>query len=144
MNPIQELDLSGNPKLTDITWYSSFSGWRSFISPAPLEVINIGDAPITEGRVVILSLSSAAPYYAASTSLTLSGNSVKILDMSSLPSTDKVEWVDVTGCPNIQSISVMSYYSLKTLYVTAEQKSAIDAGRIVVSDTYKQLKIEVR
>lgn len=143
-NPIRELDLSGNLNLTTIAYKNFMNAWRSYVTNAPLEVLKIGDAPITDGRVVILSLCSAAPYYAASTSLTLSGNSVKILDMSSLPSSDKVEWVDVTGCPNIESISVMSYYSLKTLYVTAEQKSAIDAGSIVVSDTYKQLKIEVR
>ncbi len=143
MNPIQELDLSGNPKLTDITWYSSFSGWRSFISPAPLEVINIGDAPITEGRVIFEGL-YCSPTYSAS--LTISGSTVKIIEFSaSASSYDRAEWLDITGCPNIQSITLDSYY-IKTLYVTAEQKSAIDGGSIVITDRnyYQNLKIEVR
>lgn len=142
-NPIQELDLSGNPKLTDITWYSSFSGWRSFISPAPLEVINIGDAPITEGRVIFEGL-YCSPTYSAS--LTISGSTVKIIEFSaSTSSYDRAEWLDITGCPNIQSITLDSYY-IKTLYVTAEQKSAIDGGSIVITDRnyYQNLKIEVR
>ena len=142
-NPIQELDLSGNPKLTDITWYSSFSGWRSFISPAPLEVINIGDAPITEGRVIFEGL-YCSPTYSAS--LTISGSTVKIIEFSaSASSYDRAEWLDITGCPNIQSITLDSYY-IKTLYVTAEQKSAIDGGSIVITDRnyYQNLKIEVR
>lgn len=143
MNPIKELDLSGNPSLTDINWYSSFSGWRSYITPAPLEVINIGDAPITDGRLVFEGL-YCTPDYAAS--LTVSGSSVKIIEFSSKYSSyDKAEWLDVTGCPNIQSITLNSYY-VKTLYVTAEQKSAIDGGRITITDQnyYQSLKVEVR
>lgn len=143
MNPIKELDLSGNPNLTDINWYSSSSGWHSYITPAPLEVINIGDAPITDGRLVFEGL-YCTPVYAAS--LTVSGASVKIIEFSSKYSSyDKAEWLDVTGCPNIQSITLNSYY-IKTLYVTAEQKSAIDGGRITITDQnyYQNLKVEVR
>lgn len=63
-----------------------------------------------------------------------------------LDSYDRVQWLDITGCPAIQSVSLNSYY-LKTLYVTAEQKSAIDAKRITITDSnypVSQLKIEVR
>ncbi len=144
-NLIRELDLSGNTKLTTIAWESMISGWRSYLSGAPLEVLKLGDAPITEGRVVLSKLYCSSPYEAAE-SLTVSGNTVKIIEVT-LDSYDRIQWLDITGCPAIQSVSLNSGYTLKTLYVTAEQKSAIDAKRITITDSnypVSQLKIEVR
>ena len=143
-NLIRELDLSGNTKLTTIAWKSMVSGWRSYLNRSPLEVLKLGDAPITEGRVVLSQLYCSSPYEAAE-SLTVSGNTVKIIEVT-LDSYDRVQWLDITGCPAIQSVSLNSYY-LKTLYVTAEQKNAIDAKRITITDSNyptSQLKIEVR
>lgn len=143
-NPIRELDLSGNAKLTTIGWQSVMSGWRSYLTPAPLEVLKLGDVPIEEGRVVFSSLYCSSPYE-TSESLTVSGTAVRIIEIS-LGSYDKVQWLDITGCPVIQRVTLNSYY-LKTLYVTAEQKSAIDAQRIVIDDQNyptSQLEIKVR
>ena len=143
-NPIRELDLSGNAKLTTIGWQSVLGGWRSYLTPAPLEVLKLGDAPVEEGRVVLSSLYCSSPYE-TSESLTVSGAAVRIIEIT-LGSYDKVQWLDITGCPAIQSVTLNSYY-LKTLYVTAGQKSAIDAQRIVINDQNyptSQLEIKVR
>lgn len=143
-NPIRELDLSGNAKLTTIGWQSVLGGWRSYLTPAPLEVLKLGDAPVEEGRVVLSSLYCSSPYE-TSESLTVSGTAVRIIEIT-LGSYDKVQWLDITGCPAIQSVTLNSYY-LKTLYVTAGQKSAIDAQRIVINDQNyptSQLEIKVR
>lgn len=95
-------------------------------------------------RVVLSSLYCSSPYE-TSESLTVSGTAVRIIEIT-LGSYDKVQWLDITGCPAIQSVTLNSYY-LKTLYVTAGQKSAIDAQRIVINDQNyptSQLEIKVR
>lgn len=64
--------------------------------------------------------------------MTVSGTKVLTVDVSLTPS-DQVKWLDVTGCPNVSRVVLNSYY-LKTLYVTQEQKAAIDARRLVIAD----------
>lgn len=131
-NPIRELDLSGNPRLTTIDWKSVMGGYRSYLTPAPLEVLKFGDAPIADGRVFLSNLYCSSPTVYAQ-SLTVSGNSVKTIELS-LSYYDQVKELDMSGCPNIRNVTLNSYY-VKTLYVSRQQKDAIDAKEITVTDS---------
>lgn len=131
-NSVKVLDLSGNPNFKKLYYTSSFSGKRSYLDMNPIEQLILGDAPIENGYVFLANLYNFnAGLY--SQSVTVSGTKVLTVDIS-LTSYDQVKWLDVTGCPNITTIVLHSYY-LKTLYVTQEQKEAIDGGSITIQDS---------
>ena len=131
-NSVKVLDLSGNPNFKKLYYTSSFSGKRSYLDKNPIEQLILGDAPIENGYVFLANLYNFnAGLY--SQSVTVSGTKVLTVDIS-LTSYDQVKWLDVTGCPNITNIVLHSYY-LKTLYVTQEQKEAIDGGSITIQDS---------
>lgn len=131
-NSVKVLDLSGNPNFKKLYYTSSFSGKRSYLDMNPIEQLILGDAPIENGYVFLANLYNFnAGLY--SQSVTVSGTKVLTVDIS-LTSYDQVKWLDVTGCPNITTIMLHSYY-LKTLYVTQEQKEAIDGGSITIQDS---------
>lgn len=131
-NSVKVLDLSGNPNFKKLYYTSSFSGKRSYLDMNPIEQLILGDAPIENGYVFLANLYNFnAGLY--SQSVTVSGTKVLTVDIS-LTSFDQVKWLDVTGCPNITTIVLHSYY-LKTLYVTQEQKEAIDGGSITIQDS---------
>ena len=131
-NSVKVLDLSGNPNFKKLYYTSSFSGKRSYLDMNPIEQLILGDAPIENGYVFLANLYNFnAGLY--SQSVTVSGTKVLTVDIS-LTSYDQVKWLDVTGCPNITNIVLHSYY-LKTLYVTQEQKEAIDGGSITIQDS---------
>ena len=131
-NSVKVLDLSGNPNFKKLYYTSSFSGKRSYLDTNPIEQLILGDAPIENGYVFLANLYNFnAGLY--SQSVTVSGTKVLTVDIS-LTSFDQVKWLDVTGCPNITTIVLHSYY-LKTLYVTQEQKEAIDGGSITIQDS---------
>lgn len=131
-NSVKVLDLSGNPNFKKLYYTSSFSGKRSYLDKNPIEQLILGDAPIENGYVFLANLYNFnAGLY--SQSVTVSGTKVLTVDIS-LTSYDQVKWLDVTGCPNITTIMLHSYY-LKTLYVTQEQKEAIDGGSITIQDS---------
>lgn len=131
-NSVKVLDLSGNPNFKKLYYTSSFSGKRSYLDTNPIEQLILGDAPIENGYVFLANLYNFnAGLY--SQSVTVSGTKVLTVDIS-LTSYDQVKWLDVTGCPNITTIVLHSYY-LKTLYVTQEQKEAIDGGSITIQDS---------
>ena len=128
-NKVTELDLSGNPSFTTLYYSSTFSGKRSYLERNPIEKLILGDAPIKDGYVYLAYLYNSGIY---AQSVTVSGTKVLTVDVSLTPS-DQVKWLDVTGCPNVSRVVLNSYY-LKTLYVTQEQKAAIDARRLVIAD----------
>lgn len=128
-NKVKELDLSGNPNFTKLYYTSSFSGKRSYLERNPIETLILGDAPIADGYVYLAYLYNSGIY---AQSVTVSGTKVLTVEVSLTPS-DQVKWLDVTGCPNVTRVVLNSYY-LKTLYVTQEQKAAIDAKRLVIAD----------
>lgn len=131
-NSVKVLDLSGNPNFKKLYYTSSFSGKRSYLDMNPIEQLILGDAPIENGYVFLANLYNFnAGLY--SQSVTVSGTKVLTVDIS-LTSYDQVKWLDVTGCPNITTIMLHSYY-LKTLYVTQAQKEAIDGGSITIQDS---------
>lgn len=131
-NSVKVLDLSGNPNFKKLYYTSSSSGKRSYLDKNPIEQLILGDAPIENGYVFLANLYNFnAGLY--SQSVTVSGTKVLTVDIS-LTSYDQVKWLDVTGCPNITTIMLHSYY-LKTLYVTQEQKEAIDGGSITIQDS---------
>lgn len=131
-NSVKVLDLSGNPNFKKLYYTSSSSGKRSYLDKNPIEQLILGDAPIENGYVFLANLYNFnAGLY--SQSVTVSGTKVLTVDIS-LTSFDQVKWLDVTGCPNITTIVLHSYY-LKTLYVTQEQKEAIDGGSITIQDS---------
>ena len=131
-NSVKVLDLSGNPNFKKLYYTSSSFGKCSYLDKNPIEQLILGDAPIENGYVFLANLYNFnAGLY--SQSVTVSGTKVLIVDIS-LTSFDQVKWLDVTGCPNITTIVLNSYY-LKTLYVTQEQKEAIDGGSITIQDS---------
>ena len=131
-NSVKVLDLSGNPNFKKLYYTSSSFGKRSYLDMNPIEQLILGDAPIENGYVFLANLYNFnAGLY--SQSVTVSGTKVLTVDIS-LTSFDQVKWLDVTGCPNITTIVLHSYY-LKTLYVTQEQKEAIDGGSITIQDS---------
>lgn len=134
-NNITELDLSGNPNFMKL-FYTSYGKKKSYLTNNPLEKLILGDAPISDGYVYFDSTFYDPTYKVFSQSLTVSGTNVQTIELDTpfASSYFKVQWLDVTGCPNITTIMLHSYY-LKTLYVTQEQKEAIDGGSITIQDS---------
>lgn len=134
-NSVKVLDLSGNPNFTTLHYKSSFSGNKSYLSINPIEQLILGDAPIKDGYVFLDSkfYNMAGTIHAQS--LTVSGTKVKTIELANPTSSMnfKVQYLDVTGCPNISKVVLHSYY-LKILYVTQAQKNAIDGGAFTIQD----------
>lgn len=142
-NAIRELDLSGNPKFEKL-FYEMFGNKYSYLEPNPIERLVLGDAPVKDGYVYLAKFYDPQ-YTMFAESLSVSGSKVTTVEIAS-SDYDRVKSLDITGCPNIASVMLHSYY-IGTLYVTRDQKEAIDAKRISIIDSNyptSALKIVVR
>lgn len=126
------LDLSDCRKLSRV----SISECGNF------EQISLGDAPVES-----LTIPTGTYDYWSTTSLTVSGSQLKSLDISAniytwyLSSYESLTALDVTGCPALTSLNCLrkgSYGNavsekFKSLYVTADQKAAYEAGSLSIT-----------
>lgn len=89
--------------------------------------------------------------YMNTESFKLSGSGVETIDLSAsnymLTWFDKCTEIDLTGCPKMKTLNVMREYygtsTLETVYVTQEQKDAIDAQTISITKS-EQTKFVVK
>lgn len=117
-----------------------------YLSTEEISEVHLGNNPLTK-----FSIYSDAFSYLSNTSLTITGTNVKVIDVNMTESYyatyyEHLATLDVTGCTNLTELhakrEVESYdygtgqYTtvcvLETIYVTAEQKAAIDAGTLTV------------
>ena len=106
------------------------------------EVVKLGDAPVES-----LTIPTGTYDYFNATSLTVSGNHLKSLDISAniydwyLSNYEQLTSLDVTGCPALTTLNCLrkdSYGNavsekFKSLYVTAAQKAAYEAGTLSIT-----------
>jgi hypothetical protein len=103
--------------------------------------IKTGSSPVTE-----VNFGTYRYDYISSSSVSVSGDNILTIYANSSSryisyGYDGIEELDVTGCPSLVSLKAKREYSnywsgttvsLKTIYVTAAQKAAIDAGTLAV------------
>lgn len=127
---VRTIDLSGCKKLKTVLAkeYSM------------LETVKFGDSPVES-----FSLGNPDDSGLNSKSLTFSGSKVKSIDITCSSwmiayDYERCASLDITGCTSLESLKArreaQDYYgmkcTMKTIYVTAAQKAAIDAGTITV------------
>ncbi|MBB4037740.1 hypothetical protein GGR21_003661 [Dysgonomonas hofstadii] len=133
---VKKLDLSNNTKITTLT-----------LSYIPIEELILGDMNRTS-----LSLTYLYNYYNNSNcaeSFTISSSKLTSLTLnmtsSYYASYEKVEWIDITGCPAMTTVTANRYGGkLKTVYVTQAQKDAYDAGTLKITNSYNTMDIVVK
>ncbi len=127
---VRTVDVSDCPRLAKV----------SMSQTQNVEKVVTGSSPVTDVEIITAAYgSSAVP------SICFSGNNIKTIRMNSnssmIGSWEKLTSVDVTGCPALGDLhakrAYVDYYGnercvLKTIYVTAAQKAAIDAGTLTV------------
>lgn len=124
------VDLTGCNKLKTVT----------AIEYSMLENLIFGDSPVEK-----FSLGDPDDSVLDSKSLTISGSKIKEIDITCSSwwiayGSEMCESLDITGCTSLVSLKARreasDYYgmqcTMKTIYVTAAQKAAIDAGTITV------------
>ena len=103
--------------------------------------IKTGSSPVTE-----VNFGTYRYDYISSSSVSVSGDNIRTIYANNSSyyisyGYDGIEELDVTGCPSLVSLKAKREYSnywsgttvsLKTIYVTAAQKTAIDAGTLAV------------
>lgn len=111
-----------------------------------LSEVYLGDNPLDEFSIV-----DDPNAYLSNKSLSIAGNKLTSVNINATNSWyleyyEELEELDVTGCPALTELHAMREYSaynydtweyitvcnLKTIYVSAEQKAAIDAGTLTV------------
>ena len=106
------------------------------------EQIRLGDAAIES-----LTIPTGTYDYWSTTSLTVSGSRLKSLDISAsiyswyLSNYEQLTALDVTGCPALATLNCLRKGSygdavsekFKSLYVTADQKAAYEAGTLSIT-----------
>lgn len=137
------LDLSDCKNISEVTFTMAYS----------LTGISLGDNPITE-------LTFSNKFYfgsSAAKDFVISGSKLTDINMSSSYyyisyGYDRIETLDVSGCPALKSLgcnrSATGWsgdvtFSIQTVYVSAAQKAAIDAGTLTV-DKYSDTQIVVK
>lgn len=130
---VKRWDLS---KLTELTSLS--------IKYTTLEELILGDLDIKSVRLTNMYISRI--YDNLPKSFTISSSKVESLLLYGSSSTyDKMEWVDITGCPNLKSLTADRAARLcKTVYVTQAQKDAYDAGTLKIENYYNAMDIVVK
>lgn len=101
--------------------------------------IKTGDSPVAE-----VDFGAYRYEYIASASIVISGSNITTVKANCssyyISYYEQLASVDVTGCPSLSVLNMKREYSgwsgtvckLKTIYVTAAQKAAIDAGTLTV------------
>ncbi len=121
---VTELDLSKNLKLKDLMLVSM-----------PIELLKLGDAPVETLYVVdMYNVMSAAELYPKT--FTISGSKLTELEMDhySSKNADKLESVDVSGCPALKTLYCnRNSGNLKKIYLTQAQKDAYTAGTLEIN-----------
>lgn len=122
---LKKVDLSKNTKISKL-----------IVDSSPIEELVLGDNP----NITSLSIALLAAYYNVddiSRSFTISGAYLKslILDQNTWTKDyDGTEWIDITGCPALTSLSCNRPSGfLKNIYMTQAQKDAYDAGRLIIT-----------
>lgn len=144
--------LDGFPELTELTLDKSqtvrtidLSGCKKLKTVlakeySMLETVKFGDSPVES-----FSLGDPDDSGLNSKSLTFSGSKVKSIDITCSSwmiayGYERCASLDITGCTSLESLKArreaQDYYgmkcTMKTIYVTAAQKAAIEAGTITV------------
>ena len=99
-----------------------------------IQKLMAGNSPVTEVKFGTGNIDMS--------SVTVSGNNIEVIDANySSRTQDRVVEFDVTSCPKLTVLKAKREYtkrfgsatsSLRSIYVTTEQKSAIDAGMLTV------------
>lgn len=102
-----------------------------------IEEIRTGSSPVEE-----VDFGTSSSGYITTSKVTISGENIKTIyaNYSSwyiiTYGNDGIKELDVTGCPALTSLKAKRAYdstvTLQTIYITAAQKTAIDAGTLVV------------
>lgn len=140
------VDLSDCKNISAVT----IKGYRGVRS------INCGDNPVTTLDFTKDIKSSYSRYSQDVDDIVLAGKNLSYIDFSSTSSYlsyyETLKTLDVTNCPALTTLKCDRHFSsywdgeghtLETVYVTAAQKAAIDAGTLTV-DKYAECNIEVR
>ena len=141
---VKTLDLSGCKSLTKL----------QLDNTDRLSVVNCADTPLTE----FVLTSGDYSGYLISESLSVSGPNIEKINVNCsswyMSYYETCATMDFTGCPKLTEIKAKREYQdywsdtgigckLKTIYVTADQKAAIDAGTITVEKS-DMTNIEVK
>ena len=127
---VSTVDVSDCPRLAKV----------SMSQTQNVENVVTGSSPVSEVEIITAAYGSSAV-----SSISFSGDNIKTIRMNSnssmIGSWEKLTSVDVTGCPALGDLhakrAYVNYYGdercvLASIYVTAAQKAAIDAGTLTV------------
>lgn len=122
-NLVRKVDVSKNTKIRSLS-----------LNYFPLEELIMGDINVTS----FTANNYLYAYYdntKRSKSFTVSSSKLKTITINhtSNATNDEVEWVDITECPALTSLSCnRNSGKLKSIYVTQAQKDAYDAGKLSI------------
>lgn len=126
---VSSIDVSDSKSLRTITLQQVYN----------ISDIKTGDSPVTD-----IDFGTYRYDYIESTTLVISGKNISSVKANNssyyISYYEQLASVDVTGCPALAVLNMKREYSgwgdhecqLKTIYVTAAQKAAIDAGTLTV------------